>query len=164
MLPSVRRVVSAPSTPLVSSLSSSGPRTAAQVTAGIARPIRHQRRFSSSKPSSSDNGSRDISGQQQSAVPASTSSRSGDAKSNGEKRKRKSKDASERQAAARKLPSVPSTQHLSQEGKSRVLSRFATRNPQEEAFSHANSDQPSVCRPSSRCTAPSPSPTASPRR
>ncbi|KAM0329196.1 hypothetical protein ACHAQA_004495 [Verticillium albo-atrum] len=111
MLPStVRRVASVPPTPLVSSLSASAPRAAA--TVGIARPIRHQRRWSSSKPSSSDNGPKDIPGQ--SAVPASASSRSGDAKAGGEKRKRKSKDSADRNAS-QKLPSVPSTQHLSQE-------------------------------------------------
>ncbi|KAL9946885.1 hypothetical protein D7B24_008948 [Verticillium nonalfalfae] len=111
MLPcSVRRVAAVPPTPLVSSLSASAPRAAA--TVGIARPIRHQRRWSSSKPSSSDNGPKDIPGQ--SAVPASASSRSGQSKTTGEKRKRKSKDSAERNAS-QKLPSVPSTQHLSQE-------------------------------------------------
>ncbi|KAL2756986.1 hypothetical protein ACRALDRAFT_1075721 [Sodiomyces alcalophilus JCM 7366] len=111
MWPSVRRVASVPVSPLqgVSSLTASAPRAGAPATITVARPGRHQRRFSSSKPSSSDNGPKDI--PRQSAVPASASSRSSEPKSNGEKRKRKSKDA----VASQKLPSVPSTQHLSQE-------------------------------------------------
>ncbi|ROT39926.1 hypothetical protein SODALDRAFT_273885 [Sodiomyces alkalinus F11] len=117
MWPSVRRVASVPASPLQvvsSSLTASAPRAAAPATVAVtvaiaARPGRHQRRFSSSKPSSSDNGPKDI--PRPSAVPATASSRSGESKSNGEKRKRKAKDA----VASPKLPSVPSTQHLSQE-------------------------------------------------
>ncbi|PTD13517.1 hypothetical protein FCULG_00003381 [Fusarium culmorum] len=71
----------------------------------------HQRRCSSSKPSKSDNGPNDISAGQ--SVPATTTPKSG-----GEKRKRKSnKDASDRAASMKKLPSVPSTHHMSQEGR-----------------------------------------------
>lgn len=152
MLPcSVRRVAAVPPTPLVSSLSTSAPRAAA--TVGIARPIRHQRRWSSSKPSSSDNGPKDIPGQ--SAVPASASSRSGQSKTTGEKRKRKSKDSAERNAS-QKLPSVPSTQHLSQEGLFWTVYSLPSNS--------ANSQQPLVYRPSSLSTARFLSHTACPSR
>ncbi|KAH7155390.1 hypothetical protein B0J13DRAFT_672427 [Dactylonectria estremocensis] len=108
---SVRRVItsvasSAPQTGVVPTLASSATKTA---------PIllyRHQRRCSSSKPSRSDNGSNDISADQSVAAP--TSAR-GDGKASGEKRKRKSKDASDRTASLKKLPSVPNTHHMSQE-------------------------------------------------
>ena len=112
MLPlSVRRVVasavsSAPQTGIVAVLASSAPRTAPVIARG------HQRRCSSSKPSRSDNGSSEISAGQ--SVPA-TSART-DGKTGGEKRKRKNKDASERAASLKKLPSVPNTHHMSQEG------------------------------------------------
>lgn len=111
MLPAtVRRVVAAPA--VASSLGAVAPMAAA---VGVARPFRHQRRCSSSKPSSSDNGPKDIPGQSAAVPAASTSSRS-EAKAAPEKRKRRTKDA--RDAASHKLPSVPSTQHLSQEGRS----------------------------------------------
>ncbi|RSL92979.1 hypothetical protein CEP52_013514 [Fusarium oligoseptatum] len=110
MLPSsVRRVASsaissAPQTGVISALASTAPK---------AIPVflrNQQRRCSSSKPSRSDNGSSDISADQ--SVPASTAS----PKSGTEKRKRKSsKDASERAASVKKLPSVPNTHHMSQE-------------------------------------------------
>ena len=113
MLPSsVRRVVStAPSSPVVASLASSTPRAAAAAAAVAAysrayKPNGHQRRYSSSKPSSPDDGSRDFAPRP--AVPASGSS-----KSTGEKRKRKAKDAS----VAPQLPSVPSTRHIKDEGR-----------------------------------------------
>ncbi|UZP33074.1 hypothetical protein NXS19_000890 [Fusarium pseudograminearum] len=108
MLPSsVRRVVasavSTPQTGVVSSLASATLKT----TPVFVR--NHQRRCSSSKPSKSDNGPNDISAGQ--SVPATTTPKSG-----GEKRKRKSnKDASDRAASVKKLPSVPSTHHMSQE-------------------------------------------------
>ncbi|CAG2004408.1 hypothetical protein SNK03_000846 [Fusarium graminearum] len=108
MLPSsVRRVVasavSTPQTGVVSSLASATLKT----TPVFVR--NHQRRCSSSKPSKSDNGPNDISAGQ--SVPATTTPKSG-----GEKRKRKSnKDASDRAASMKKLPSVPSTHHMSQE-------------------------------------------------
>ncbi|KAM0556706.1 hypothetical protein ACHAPJ_005765 [Fusarium lateritium] len=108
MLPSsVRRVVSsavssAPQTGIVSSLASAAPKTTPIFVRG------HQRRYSSSKPSKSDNGSSDISAG--SSVPASATA----PKSGSEKRKRKSnKDAST--ASMKKLPSVPNTHHMSQE-------------------------------------------------
>ncbi|KAI8719305.1 DUF1713 domain-containing protein [Fusarium sp. LHS14.1] len=110
MLPSsVRRVASsaissAPQTGVISALASSAPK---------AIPVfvrNQQRRCSSSKPSRSDNGSSEISAGQ--SVPASAAS----PKSGTEKRKRKSsKDASERAASVKKLPSVPNTHHMSQE-------------------------------------------------
>ncbi|PHH67066.1 hypothetical protein CDD81_4461 [Ophiocordyceps australis] len=68
--------------------------------------LSHQRRFSSSKPSRSDKN--DISAGQ--SVPASSSSARGS-----EKRKRKAKDASDKASLFNKLPSVPSTNHMSQE-------------------------------------------------
>ncbi|KAF4986036.1 hypothetical protein FGRMN_11012 [Fusarium graminum] len=108
MLPSsMRRVVSAassaPQTGIVSAFASTTPK----ITPVLLR--NHQRRCSSSKPSKSDNGSSEISAGQ--SVPATTSPKSG-----GEKRKRKSnKDASDRSASVKKLPSVPSTHHMSQE-------------------------------------------------
>ncbi|KAK0632446.1 hypothetical protein B0T14DRAFT_560136 [Immersiella caudata] len=105
MLPSsVRRVVStAPSSPVVSSLTSSAPRAAASVFGRAYKPNGHQRRYSSSKPSSPDGGSRDFAARP--TVPAS-----GNSKTTGEKRKRKAKDA------APQLPSVPSTRHIKDEG------------------------------------------------
>jgi hypothetical protein len=103
--PSVRRVVStAPSSAIVSSLASSAPRAAAAGTLGLTYNPGHQRRYSSSKPSSPDGGSRDYAARP--SVPASGSS-----KTTGEKRKRKAKDSS----AAPQLPSVPSTRHIKDE-------------------------------------------------
>ncbi|KAM0197547.1 hypothetical protein ACHAPI_005012 [Fusarium lateritium] len=108
MLPSsIRRVVSAvssaPQTGIVSSFASATPKT----TPVFIRA--HQRRCSSSKPSKSDNGSNEISADQ--SVPAAAAPKSGS-----EKRKRKSsKDASDRSASVKKLPSVPNTHHMSQE-------------------------------------------------
>ncbi|KAM5355531.1 hypothetical protein ACJ41O_002177 [Fusarium nematophilum] len=114
MLPSsMRRVVSSaisstPQTGVVSSLASAAPKTSPIVVRS------HQRRCSSSKPSRSDNGSNEISAGQ--SVPASSTSARGDGKAGSEKRKRKSnKDASERAASFKKLPSVPNTHHMSQE-------------------------------------------------
>ncbi len=108
MLPlSVRRVVSssAPSSPALSSFASAAfPRTAAAAYTISSLSTRHQRRCSSSKPSSPADGPKDIPAGQ--SVPASSTQ---SAKSTGEKRGRKAKEP---QAAAHKLPSVPSTQHL----------------------------------------------------
>ncbi|KAL7902041.1 hypothetical protein HDV63DRAFT_377678 [Trichoderma sp. SZMC 28014] len=109
MLPlSVRRAVaSAPQGALAAS--------APKITASSFILNRPQRRFSSSKPSRSDepNG---IAARQ--SVPASTSSR-GEGKGS---RKRKPKESTDRDAAFKKLPSVPSTHHMSQEALS--LSSF----------------------------------------
>ncbi|KAK4194870.1 hypothetical protein QBC40DRAFT_290013 [Triangularia verruculosa] len=101
MLPlSVRRVVAsaAPQSPAtaVSSLAASAPKSAYRAT-GL-----HQRRYSSSKPSSPDDGTRDFAARP--SVPAS-----GNSKTTGEKRKRKAKDAGPQ------LPSVPSTKHIKDE-------------------------------------------------
>ncbi|KAG7044991.1 phytanoyl-CoA dioxygenase [Colletotrichum scovillei] len=118
MLPSsVRRVVaSAPQSPLVASLTTSAPRAATATITLQQRPVGgHQRRWSSSSPSNpNNNGSKDIPAQGQSVHASTSSSSSSSGKANGEKRKRKSKDSADREAA-QKLPSVPSTQHLSQE-------------------------------------------------
>ncbi|KAH6900030.1 hypothetical protein B0T10DRAFT_13457 [Thelonectria olida] len=109
---SVRRVVSSavssgPQTGVVSALASSTSKAAPVFVRS------HQRRCSSSKPSRSDNDSNDISAGQ--SVPTSSSAR-GEGKASGEKRKRKSnKDASDRTASLKKLPSVPNTHHMSQE-------------------------------------------------
>lgn len=111
---SVRRVVSsAPQTALASSLTSSAPRAATATVPVFVRG--HQRRYSSSKPSRSDNGSSDISTGQ--SVTTSSSTSRTDGKTSTEKRKRKSKDASDKGASFKRLPSVPSTHHMSQEGK-----------------------------------------------
>lgn len=111
MIPSsVRRVVATASP----SLTSSASRAAAVTLTG--RTKCHQRRYSSSKPSSPDNGSKELAaGQSLPAAKATEAKASG-----GEKRKRRAKDAS---AQAKQLPSVPSTQHLSPEGQS---AHFAT--------------------------------------
>ncbi|KYK54625.1 DUF1713 domain protein [Drechmeria coniospora] len=112
MLPlSVRRVVSsAPHAGLVSTLAPSQPKAAAVTVQLFSRGL--QRRFSSSKPSSSGNGTDGVSPGQ--SVPASASARGG-CKATADKRKRKSKDASDKMASFGKLPSVPSTHHMSQE-------------------------------------------------
>ncbi|KAF7558775.1 hypothetical protein G7046_g5392 [Stylonectria norvegica] len=111
MLPSsVRRIVSsaassAPQAGFVSSLASSAPKTAPIIVRG------HQRRFSSSKPSRSDNGSSEIAvGQSVSAASARA-----DGKAGSEKRKRKNKDAAEQAGYFKKMPSVPMTDYLTPE-------------------------------------------------
>ncbi|KAK0748299.1 hypothetical protein B0T21DRAFT_323878 [Apiosordaria backusii] len=101
MLPlSVRRAVAsaAPQSPatVVSSLAASAPKAAYKANS------LHQRRYSSSKPSSPDDGTRDFAARP--SVPAS-----GNSKTTGEKRKRKAKDAGPQ------LPSVPSTKHIKDE-------------------------------------------------
>lgn len=102
MLPSsVRRVVStAPQAP-AAVLSNLAPRAAA--TFSLSRPGRHQRRCSSSKPSSPNNGSDDLSAGQ-SSTPATRSR-----KTSTETRGRKPKNAAQQ---AQKFPSVPTTQHM----------------------------------------------------
>ncbi|KAL1843494.1 hypothetical protein VTJ49DRAFT_1365 [Mycothermus thermophilus] len=98
MLPSVRRVVAAaaPSSPTMSSLASSVPRAAAY-TVGLRKTGLHQRRYSSSKPSSPDDGSRDFTPR---PVPAS----------------RGSKSEKKAKAPVPQPPSVPSTRHIGDEG------------------------------------------------
>lgn len=105
---SVRRVV-VTQTGLASTWTSSAPRAAVATVPVFVGG--HQRSYSSSKPSRSDNESSDISTGQ--SVTASTSR--SDSKSGSEKRKRKTKDASEKGASFKRLPSVPSTHHISQE-------------------------------------------------
>lgn len=109
----MRRVIAtAPASPVVSSLASSTPRAAATAAYSLAvKPIGHQRRYSSSKPSSPDDGSRDFTARP--SVPAT--------KPAGEKRKRKAKET----PALPPLPSVPSTRHIKDEGESPVM--FSTK-------------------------------------
>lgn len=106
MLPlSVRRVASsATQTNLASALGCSAPRNCA---AKSLLPG-HQRRYSSSKSSRPDSESSDI--------PAGQSVTTSTSRSGTEKRKRKSKDVSANGASFKRLPSVPSTHHISQEG------------------------------------------------
>ncbi|KJZ77481.1 hypothetical protein HIM_03205 [Hirsutella minnesotensis 3608] len=116
MLPtSMRRVVSAApqAASLASSLSAAAaPKTVAGCVASAPVLLRgHQRRFSSSKPSRPDNG--DVASGQ--SVPASSASARADGKSGSDKKKRSRKDSSERNAAFKKLPFVPNTQHMSHE-------------------------------------------------
>ncbi|OAA73847.1 hypothetical protein ISF_00748 [Cordyceps fumosorosea ARSEF 2679] len=113
MLPSsVRRVVSSAPPAAAGLAAAAAPRAAAAACASIPVVMRgHQRRFSSSKPSRSDNGSSEFSAGQ--SVPASSSRPDG--KATGDKRKRKSKEASARDASFKKLPSVPATHHMSHE-------------------------------------------------
>ncbi|KAL2199388.1 hypothetical protein P885DRAFT_75806 [Corynascus similis CBS 632.67] len=102
MLPSsVRRVVvAAPQSPTVSSLASAVPRAAASYSLPYRPTGLHQRRYSSSKPSSPDDGSKDFAAR---PVPASRGSKS-------EKSKGQAK------AAVPQPPSVPSTRHIGDEG------------------------------------------------
>lgn len=114
MLPSsVRRVVaSSASQTGLASIASAATKTVASAPVVFRG---HQRRCSSSKPSRSDNGSSDIAAGQ--SVPASANSTRGDGKAGSDKRKRKSKEATSRDASMKKLPSVPNTHHMSEEGK-----------------------------------------------
>ncbi|KAK4129195.1 hypothetical protein N657DRAFT_563658 [Parathielavia appendiculata] len=103
MLPSsVRRVVAAaPQSPAVSSVASFVPRPAAAYTLPYKqRTGLQQRRYSSSKPSNPDDGSRDFAAR---PVPASRASKS-------EKTKGQAK------APVPQPPSVPSTRHIGDEG------------------------------------------------
>ncbi|PHH83279.1 hypothetical protein CDD82_2459 [Ophiocordyceps australis] len=101
MLPSSLHRVAVAAAPQAGFAPLSVPRPAVALVA-----LGHQRRFSSSKPSRSDKN--DLSAGQ--SVPASSSSTRGS-----EKRKRKPKDASDKASLFNKLPSVPSTSHMSQE-------------------------------------------------
>lgn len=116
---SVRRVAfTAPQVPLAPSLTSSAPRAVATHALSYRS---HQRRLSSSKPSSPADGSKKVAGDE--AVPTHTQARSAGDKESGEKKssrtgKRKAKDNSSAYAAKgrdqtfQSLPSVPSTQHI----------------------------------------------------
>ncbi|ROV94970.1 hypothetical protein VMCG_08348 [Cytospora schulzeri] len=115
MLPSsVRRVATAaPQSPILSTL---GPRAGLTNSALSYKPFQN-RRYSSSKPSR-DNDSGDLP-VRQSVQPSTVSNKAGDAKSSGDKRKRKGKDnGPEKQ----KLPSVPSTHNIPKD--SLALSSF----------------------------------------
>ncbi|CAK7228990.1 hypothetical protein SBRCBS47491_007097 [Sporothrix bragantina] len=130
MFPSVRRVVasSAAAPPAAAALVLSGhlsapsSTTAAQIhpgqTISQSRSQHSQRRYSSSKPSSPDNGSKALPGvpsrpsnSSSSAKSSSSSSSSSSSNSSSAKRKRKAKQDAAR-PSVQKLPSVPSTQHL----------------------------------------------------
>ncbi|XWW99767.1 hypothetical protein V2A60_007779 [Cordyceps javanica] len=111
MLPSsVRRVVASTPPAAAGLAASAAPRAAAACASAPVVMRGHQRRFSSSKPSRSDNGSSEFSAGQ--SVPASSRP---DGKASGDKRKRKSKESSARDASFKKLPSVPATHHMSHE-------------------------------------------------
>jgi hypothetical protein len=118
---SVRRAaLTAPQTPIASSLASPAPRAAAAQALSYRC---HQRRFSSSKPSSPADGSKGVTqGEEVPATPAQ-------ARPDGEKKssrtgKRKGKDVvanntvKGRDSAMQNLPSVPSTQHIAPARKS----------------------------------------------
>lgn len=126
--------------------------SSAAVTVASWAMQQQQRRMSSSKPSSPD-GSKSVS-----EMHTSTSSRSASGKTGSEKRKRRAKDALDRDDSFRHLPCVPSTHHMTQEGVFLVFVIASLKNL------YANHKQPSACRPFSRSIAPSPLPTACPRR
>ncbi|SPO02163.1 uncharacterized protein DNG_04836 [Cephalotrichum gorgonifer] len=120
MLPlTVRRVASSATQLPLLSPSAAHPNLASAVTAAVAASTQrrgglHQRRYSSSKPSSPKNrpnASKDLPAGE--AVTASAPS--GDVKAPSEKRKRKSKAQDTANDPFQGFPSVPSTQHLSQE-------------------------------------------------
>ena len=118
MLPlSVRRVAAAaPQAPslLSSAASAHAPKAAAGLAVSSRKGGLHQRRYSSSKPSPKNrsNGPKDLPTGE--TVSASTSS--AEVKTPSEKRKRKSKTQDAANDPFHGFPSVPSTQHLSQEG------------------------------------------------
>lgn len=136
MFPSVRRVVASSSAapPAAAALVRSGhwsaPSTVASV--GQIQPGQtihrcrnqqqpQQRRYSSSKPSSPDNGSKALPGVPSTPSNSTSSSSSSSNSSSSFKRKRKAKQDASR-PSVQKLPSVPSTQHLPVE--SLALSTF----------------------------------------
>ena len=119
---SVRRAaLTAPQTPIASSITGTAPRAAASQALSYRS---HQRRLSSSKPSSPANGSKGVTqGEEVPATPAQ-------ARADSEKKaprtgKRKAKEAvanntvKGRDGAMQNLPSVPSTQHIAPARKSR---------------------------------------------
>lgn len=123
MLPStVRRLAkAAPQSPLLASFSPA----AARITSSSSFTLisnnptcNPQRRYSSSKPSSPNDSPKGYPDGQVTAGP-SQSTKQNSEKQSGEKRKRKAKETS----AQRKLPSVPSTQDVPQEG----MISFSTR-------------------------------------
>lgn len=125
MLPfTARRVAtSAPQASLLSTsaaVASHAPRAAATAAAAALSPAR-QRRYSSSKPSPKNrsNGPKDLPAGETVSAGAS----SGEVKTPSEKRKRKGKAQDGASDPFQGFPSVPSTQHVSQEG------MFVTRLP-----------------------------------
>ena len=112
---SVRRVAfTSPPTPIASSIKASAPR----IASSYSRSYRcHQRRPSSSKPSSPADGSKGVAdGQAVSAAPAQA--RPDSEKKSSRTSRRKAKDVvahstvKVRDEAMQNLPSVPSTQHI----------------------------------------------------
>ncbi|KAK7745550.1 hypothetical protein SLS53_003050 [Cytospora paraplurivora] len=118
MLPSsVRRVAAAaPQSPILSTLGPALPRAGLTNVGLTCKPLQ-SRRYSSSKPSR-DNDSGDLP-VRQSVQPSSVSNKAAEAKSSGDKRKRKAKDNSPEK---QKLPSVPSTHNIPKD--SLALSSF----------------------------------------
>lgn len=121
MLPSsVRRVATAaPQSPILSTLGPALPR-AGLTNGALAYKSFQNRRYSSSKPSR-DNDSGDFP-VRESVQPSNVASKAGDAKSSGDKRKRKGKDnGPEKQ----KLPSVPSTHNIPKDCMRRAIVKNA---------------------------------------
>jgi hypothetical protein len=107
-----RAALTAPQTPIASSLTCIAPRTAATQALSYHS---HQRRLSSSKPSSPADGSKGVANGEE--VPrALAQARPDEEKKSSRTGKRKAKDvvpnAKARNGAFQNLPSVPSTQHI----------------------------------------------------
>jgi hypothetical protein len=128
---SVRSAVST-ATLAAHSISCQAPRVAAaSASFAICRRSLHQRRFSSSKTSSPKNrqhGPKALPAREVSAAGSESKATSSEAKSSGgtsEKRKRRANKAGEEARSNEDpflaLPSVPNTQHLSQEGMVKTL-------------------------------------------
>ncbi|KUI70919.1 hypothetical protein VM1G_06202 [Cytospora mali] len=118
MLPSsVRRVAAAaPQSPILSTLGSTLPRAGLTHAAFSYKPFQN-RRYSSSKPSrDNDSGNLPV---RQSVQQSTVTNKAGEAKSSGDKRKRKAK---ENGPEKQKLPSVPSTHNIPKD--SLALSSF----------------------------------------
>lgn len=111
MLPlSVRRIVAAAAPQSPAAVRAAAPRAAVAFGLPYMAGSLHQHRYSSSKPSSPDDGSRDFTARP--SVPASRGS-----KSSGEK----SKAQAQAKAPMPQPPSVPSTRHIGDEGLSAAL-------------------------------------------
>lgn len=155
---SVRRAaLTTPPAPIVSSLSTAAPRAAASQTLSYQC---HQRRYSSSKPSSPADGSKGSA----EAVPAAPSQARPDGEkksSRASKRKAKDDDPSSsmkgRHESMQNLPSVPSTQHISANRKLWRTSNYRLKDSNNWFL------QTSAHPLSSPSTALFPSPTASPK-
>ncbi|KAK5632641.1 hypothetical protein RRF57_008355 [Xylaria bambusicola] len=123
MLPlTVRRIAAAaPHPPLLASFASTATRATAGLTLSSSPRCNQRRRYSSSKPSSPKDSPKGYAAGQVTANPSQstkqndeTASSTQSTKQTGEKKKRKAKASS----TERKLPSVPSTQNIPQEGTS----------------------------------------------